>query len=144
LAIDSEDFQQLLDTVERFVRERLRPRELEVAMSDAVPADVVQEMRDLGLFGLAISEEFGGLELNLSEEVQIAFRLGGTSPAFRSVIGTNNGIGSQGIVIDGTSEQKAYYLPRLASGELIGSFCLTEPEAGSDAGSLRTSAKRGR
>ncbi|MBM6582411.1 acyl-CoA dehydrogenase family protein [Microvirga sp. BT689] len=142
MAIDSEVFQQLLDTVERFVRERLRPREFEVAMSDAVPADVVQEMRNLGLFGLAISEEFGGLELNLSEEVQIAFRLGGTSPAFRSVIGTNNGIGSQGIIIDGTSEQKAYYLPRLASGELIGSFCLTEPEAGSDAGSLRTSAKR--
>jgi hypothetical protein len=70
----------------------------------------------------------------MSEEVQVAFRLGGTSPAFRSLIGTNNGIGSQGIVIDGTPEQKAFYLPRLASGEIVGSFCLTEPDVGSDAG----------
>lgn len=140
--MDQDTFQQLLDTVERFVRERLRPREDEVAVNDAVPAEIVAQMRELGLFGLAIPEEFGGLELTLSEEVQVAFKLGGTSPAFRSIIGTNNGIGSQGIIIDGTPEQKAHYLPRMASGELIGSFCLTEPEAGSDAGSLRTSARR--
>lgn len=140
--MDQDTFQQLLDTVERFVRERLRPHEDEVAVADAVPAEIVKDMRDLGLFGLAIPEEFGGLELTLAEEVQVAFKLGGTSPAFRSIIGTNNGIGSQGIIIDGTAEQKAHYLPRMASGELIGSFCLTEPEAGSDAGSLRTSAKR--
>jgi acyl-CoA dehydrogenase len=80
--------------------------------------------------------------LSMAEEVQVAFRLGRTSPAFRSLIGTNNGIGSQGIVIDGTPEQKARYLPRLASGEIIGSFCLTEPDVGSDAGSLKTSARR--
>jgi len=140
--LDKDTFQQLLDTLERFVRERLRPREAEVAEQDAVPAEIVQEMRDLGLFGLSIPEEFGGLGLNLSEEVQVAFLLGGTSPAFRSIIGTNNGIGSQGLVIDGTDEQKAHYLPRMASGEIIGSFCLTEPEAGSDAGSLRTAARR--
>ena len=107
-----------------------------------MPSDIIREMRDLGLFGLAIPQEFGGLELSLVEEAQVAFLLGGTSPAFRSAIGTNNGIGSQGIIIDGTAEQKARYLPRMASGELIGSFCLTEPEAGSDAGSLRTSARR--
>jgi len=139
--MDQDVFQQLLDTVSRFVRERLRPREDEVAVADAIPTSLVDEMRQLGLFGLAIPEEFGGLELSLSEEVRVAFELGGTSPAFRSVIGTNNGIGSQGIIIDGTPEQKAHYLPRMASGELIGSFCLTEPEAGSDAGSLRTSAR---
>jgi acyl-CoA dehydrogenase len=142
LALEAETFQQLLDTIERFVRERLRPREAEVAENDAIPADIVRDMKELGLFGLSIPEEHGGLGLNLSEEVQVAFRLGGTSPAFRSVIGTNNGIGSQGIVIDGTDEQKAWYLPRMASGEIIGSFCLTEPEAGSDAGSLRTAARR--
>ncbi|MDE1993455.1 MAG: acyl-CoA dehydrogenase family protein [Rhizobiaceae bacterium] len=140
--MDRETFQQLLDTVERFVRERLRPREDEVAVNDAVPEEIVRDMREFGLFGLAIPEEFGGLELTLSEEIQVAFKLGGTSPAFRSIIGTNNGIGSQGIIIDGTPEQKAHYLPKMASGELIGSFCLTEPEAGSDAGSLRTSARR--
>jgi acyl-CoA dehydrogenase len=142
LSIDQDTFAQLLDTVERFVRERLRPREDEVALADAMPADIVAEMRDLGLFGLAIPEEYGGLGLNVSEEVQVAFRLGGTSPAFRSVIGTNNGIGSQGIIFDGTPEQKEAYLPRMAAGDIVGSFALTEPEAGSDAGSLRTSARR--
>jgi acyl-CoA dehydrogenase len=142
LALDADTFEQLLDQVERFVREKLRPREEEVALSDAMPADIVSDMRQLGLFGLAIPEEFGGLGLNVSEEVQVLFRLGQTSPAFRSVIGTNNGIGSQGIILDGTAEQKQRYLPRMASGELIGSFALTEPEAGSDAGSLSTSARR--
>lgn len=142
MALDADTFEQLLDQVERFVREKLRPREEEVALSDAMPADIVSDMRQLGLFGLAIPEEFGGLGLNVSEEVQVLFRLGQTSPAFRSVIGTNNGIGSQGIILDGTAEQKQRYLPRMASGELIGSFALTEPEAGSDAGSLSTSARR--
>jgi acyl-CoA dehydrogenase len=142
LSIDQETFAQLLETVERFVRERLRPREDEVAIADAMPSDIIAEMRDLGLFGLAIPEEYGGLGLTLSEEVQVAFRLGGTSPAFRSVIGTNNGIGSQGIIFDGTPEQKQSYLPRMAAGDIVGSFALTEPEAGSDAGSLRTSARR--
>lgn len=142
MSIDSETFNQLLETIERFVRERLRPREDEVAVKDAIPADIVAEMRDLGLFGLAVPEEYGGLGLALFEEVQVAFRLGSTSPAFRSVIGTNNGIGSQGIIFDGTPAQKQNYLPRMASGDLIGSFCLTEPEAGSDAGSLRTMARR--
>ncbi|MCU4179627.1 acyl-CoA dehydrogenase family protein [Bosea sp. BH3] len=142
MALDPEVFGQLLDTVERFVREKLRPREAEVGETDRVPPEVVQQMRDMGLFGLAIPEAYGGLELSLSEEIQVSFLLGGTSPAFRSMIGTNNGIGSQGIIIDGTQEQKSRYLPRMASGELVGSFCLTEPEAGSDAGSLRTSARR--
>lgn len=142
MSIDQETFNQLLETVRRFVREKLRPREDEVATNDVMPPEVVAEMRELGLFGLAIPEEFGGLGLTLFEEVQIGFLLGGTSPAFRSVVGTNNGIGSQGIIIDGTQEQKETYLPRMASGELVGSFCLTEPEAGSDAGSLRTSARR--
>src|ERR1043166_5505285 len=99
-------------------------------------------MKALGLFGLTIPEQYGGLGLTLEEEARVAFELCKTSPAFRSVVGTNNGIGSQGIVIDGTEEQKRRYLPRLASGELIGSFALTEPGSGSDAGSLITSARR--
>jgi acyl-CoA dehydrogenase len=99
-------------------------------------------MRELGLFGLTIPQEYGGMGLACEEEVQVAMALGRTSPAFRSVIGTNLGIGSQGLVIDGTPEQKEKYLPGLASGALIGSFALTEPEAGSDAASLRTSARR--
>jgi len=142
MALDPEVFRQLLDTVERFVREKLRPNEALVGETDRVPPEIVQQMREMGLFGLAIPEAYGGLELSLSEEIQVSFLLGGTSPAFRSMIGTNNGIGSQGIIIDGTEEQKSRYLPAMASGELVGSFCLTEPEAGSDAGSLRTNARR--
>jgi acyl-CoA dehydrogenase len=142
MALDQDTLSQLLDTVERFVAERLRPLEQQVAEEDRIPPDVIEEMRGLGLFGLSIPEEYGGLGLTMAEEVQVAFRLGGTSPAFRSLLGTNNGIGSQGIVLDGTPEQKARYLPRLASGEIIGSFCLTEPDVGSDAGSLKTTARR--
>jgi acyl-CoA dehydrogenase len=140
--IDPDVFSQLLETVERFVSERLRPLEGKVDEEDRVPDEIVAEMRDLGLFGLSIPEAYGGIGLAMSEEAQVAFRLGGASPAFRSLIGTNNGIGSQGIVIDGTEEQKQRWLPKLASGEVVGSFCLTEPEAGSDAGSLRTAARR--
>ena len=142
MALDPETFEQLLDTVRRFVRERLVPNEDRVAEEDAIPPEIVLEMAELGLFGLAIPESYGGLGLTMSEEVQVAFELGKTSPAFRSLLGTNNGIGSQGIVIDGTEEQKRTYLPRLASGELIGSFALTEPDSGSDAASLRTTARR--
>ncbi len=139
---DPEILQQLLDTVGRFVRERLVPNEDRIAEEDAIPAEIVAEMRALGLFGLSIPEDFGGLGLTMEEEVLVAFELGQTSPAFRSLLGTNNGIGSQGIVIDGTPEQKARWLPPLAAGEIIGSFALTEPGAGSDAASLRTSARK--
>ena len=141
MALDPDTLDQLLHTVRRYVRERLVPLEAEVAENDAVPPEVIAEMRDLGLFGLSIPEEHGGLGLSVSDEVRVVQELGWTSPAFRSVFGTNVGIGSQGIVIDGTDAQKAHWLPRLASGEIIASFALTEPEAGSDAGSLRTSAR---
>jgi acyl-CoA dehydrogenase len=142
MALDPETLAELVATVRRFVVERLVPLERQVADDDAVPPEVVAAMRELGLFGLTIPIEYGGLDLSLYEETQVAFELGRTSPAFRSVIGTNNGIGSQGLVIDGTEAQKRRYLPRLASGEIIGSFALTEPDAGSDAAALRTSARR--
>jgi acyl-CoA dehydrogenase len=141
MALDATTLDALLDTISRFVRERLRPIEAEVARQDRIPPEVVQEMRELGLFGMTVPEDFGGLGLNTEEECRAVMELGRTSPAFRSVIGTNNGIGSQGLVMDGTDEQKTHYLPRLASGDVIGSFALTEPEAGSDAGSLTTSAR---
>src|SRR5664279_2528551 len=139
---DAEILASLVDTVARFVRERLVPNEALVADTDAIPPSIVEEMKTMGLFGLSIPEEFGGLGLTMEEEVAVAFQLGRTSPAFRSLIGTNNGIGSQGIIIDGTPEQKSRYLPRLASGELVASFALTEPGSGSDAASLTTSARR--
>ena len=142
MALDKETLDLLLDSVRRFVSERLVPHEAELAANNQVPPRLVDEMRALGLFGLSIAEEYGGLALTMEEEVQVAFELGQTSPAFRSIAGTNIGIGSQAIVFAGTAEQKQRYLPKLASGEIIGSFALTEPDAGSDALSLRTSARR--
>jgi acyl-CoA dehydrogenase len=138
---DQQTFNQLVDYISRFVRERLVPSEQQVAEDDAIPDDIVEEMKALGLFGLTIPEEYGGLGMTMEEEVLVAIELGRTSPVFRSVIGTNNGIGSAAIVFDGTLEQKQKYLPKYASGELIGSFCLTEPDVGSDAAAVKTSAR---
>jgi acyl-CoA dehydrogenase len=142
MALDQETLQHLLDTVSKFVDRRLRPLESQVGMDDSIPDDVIEEMKALGLFGLTIPEQYGGLGLNMSEEVAIAQAFGHTSPAFRSIFGTNVGIGSQSLIIDGTDAQKQQYLPKMATGEIIGSFCLTEPDAGSDAAAVLTTAKR--
>jgi len=142
MALDAETRDQLIDTVRRFVSERLRPLEAQVADQDAIAPDVVEEMKALGLFGLSIPAEYGGLDLSMEEECLIAVELGRTSPAFRSTFGTNVGIGSQGLVMFGTDEQKAKYLPGIASGEIITSFALTEPEAGSDSANVQTRAIR--
>ena len=139
---DQETLNQLVDLVDRFVRERLVPRENELAESGVFPEDILAEMKELGLFGLTIPEEYGGLGLTMEEEIMVAISLGRTSPAFRSIMGTNNGIGSAAVVFNGTEEQKQKYLPKYASGEWISCFCLTEPEAGSDAASLKTTAVR--
>ncbi len=139
---DQDSMKLLLDTITRFVRERLEPNELIVAESDAIPADIVSEMKSLGLFGLTVPQEYGGLGVTMEEEVLLMIEMGKTSPAFRSLFGTTVGIGSQGILMDGTPEQKSQWLPRLATGELIASFALTEPGAGSDAASLSTKAIR--
>ena len=142
MALDAETLEQFLDTIGKFVDNRLRPLESQVGAEDRIPDDVIEEMKELGLFGLTIPEEYGGLGLNMSEEVAVARVFGHTSPAFRSVFGTNVGIGSQSLIIDGTEEQKRQWLPGMATGEIIGSFCLTEPDAGSDAAAVRTTAKR--
>ena len=142
MSLDQDTLHQLLDTIRRFVRNRLMPLEEQVASTDQIPESVISEMRELGLFGLTIPEEYGGLGLNTEEECKVAIELGYTSAAFRSVIGTNNGIGSQGLVMDGTDDQKENYLPRLASGEIIGSFALTEPNVGSDSANVQTKAEK--
>jgi len=139
---DNDTLEALLDSVRRFVRERLVPAEALVAETDEIPQDIVQDMREMGLFGMTIPERFGGLELTMEEEARVVMELCQTAPAFRSLLGTTVGIGSQGILMDGTPEQQAAWLPRLATGEILASFALTEPDAGSDAGSLRTSAVR--
>jgi acyl-CoA dehydrogenase len=142
MALDAETRTQFLDTIRRFVRDKLVPLEAEVSETDRIPDAIIQDMRDLGLFGLSIPADYGGLGLSMEDEVLVCFELGQTSPAFRSAIGTNVGIGSQGIVMFGRDEQKREWLPKLASGEAIASFCLTEPGAGSDAASLKTTAIR--
>ena len=140
--MDHETFTLLRDTVRRFVQERLVPNEDRLEAEDAVPEEIIAEMRELGLFGLSIPEEYGGLGLSMTEEAEVIYELGRTAFAYRSVIGTTVGIGSQGIVMDGTEAQKREWLPKLASGELVSSFALTEPGAGSDAASIQTKATK--
>ena len=142
MPLDKSLLHSLTSSVRRFVDDRLIPEEAGVSKNDAIPDALLEEMRDLGLFGLSVPEAYGGLGLSLEEEVAVMLELGRASPAFRSLIATNVGIGSQGIVIDGTEEQKQRFLPSIASGEVIASFALTEPEVGSDAASVRTTARR--
>src|SRR5690606_27688595 len=140
MSLDAESFDILLASVQRFVNERLIPAEGYLEEHDEVPEDIVEDMKTMGLFGMTVPPEYDGIGLSVSQEVRVNYELGRTSPAFRSVFGTNIGIGSQGILMDGTPEQKASYLPKVASGELIMSFALTEPDAGTDAASLKTRA----
>jgi acyl-CoA dehydrogenase len=142
MALDPETFDALIDQVRRFVAERLRPLEAQVETDDAISTDVIEEMKAMGLFGLSIAEEYGGLGLTMAEEARVAIEMGRTTPAFRSSFGTNVGIGSQGLVMAGNAEQKAQWLPRIASGEVVTSFALTEPDVGSDSGSVKTRAVR--
>lgn len=141
MGIDSDTFQQVLDSIDRFVDQRLIPAEDIVEAENEIPADIVQDMREMGLSGFSIPEEFGGLGVSLVQEAKIMQSIGRTSAAFRSLFGTNIGIGSQGIVMDGTETQKQEYLPRLATGEITASFALTEPDAGSDAAAIRMAAR---
>ncbi|MGY1729927.1 acyl-CoA dehydrogenase family protein [Geodermatophilus sp. SYSU D01045] len=140
--MDAEDFTQIRDAVRQLVREVVVPREEEIDLDDRIPEELRAAAAEMGLFGYALPEEYGGLGVSMSEDVELAFEFGYTTPAFRSLFGTNNGIAGQVIAKFGSDEQKKAYLPRLAAGELIGSFALTEAEAGSDPAGLRTSARR--
>ena len=135
-----ESVRLMRDTVRRFVKNDLEPISQQVEEQGEIPESIVQKMRDLGFFGLAIPEEYGGMGLNTLGECILNEELGQTNVCFRSRFGTNNGIGTQGILIDGTPEQKEKYLPRCASGEWTAAFALTEPNAGSDAANIQTKA----
>jgi acyl-CoA dehydrogenase len=140
--IADEDFRVVLNQVRSFVRERVVPRESEIMRLDAIPDDLRRAAADMGLFGYAIPAEWGGLGLSIVHDVELAMELGYTTPALRSMFGTNNGIAGQVLVNFGSREQKTQWLERIASGEVVASFALTEPGAGSDPGSLRTRACR--
>lgn len=140
--MDDESFGQVLDVVRRFVRERVMPREDEIETSDAIPDDLRAATAELGLFGYALPAEYGGLGVRMAQDVRLAFEFGYTTPAFRSLFGTNNGIAGQVIAKFGSEKQKQEFLPGLAAGEAIASFALTESEAGSSPSGLKTSARR--
>jgi len=140
--MDESDFQDVLAAVREFVRERVVPLEAEIDEKDDVPASIRDVCKSMGLYGFAIPEEFGGLGLPLSQEVRLVFELGYTTPALRSMFGTNNGIAGQVLVGFGTDEQKTRWLEGIASGEVVASFALTEPGAGSNPAGLRTKAVR--
>jgi acyl-CoA dehydrogenase len=140
--MDEESFGQVLDAVRRFVREQVMPREDEIEESDAIPADLRAATAELGLFGYALPAEYGGFGATMAQDVRLAFEFGYTTPAFRSLFGTNNGIAGQVIAKFGSTGQKEEFLPRLAAGELIASFALTESEAGSNPAGLKSAARR--
>ena len=136
----SEREQAIRHRVKQFVETELTPISLMVERQGRIPDDVVEKMRNMGLFGLAIPQEYGGLALSTLGEVAIYEELTKTNACFRSRIGTSNGIGSLGILFDGTEDQKKTYLPRIASGQWTAAFALTEPNAGSDAANISTTA----
>ncbi len=140
--VDAEVFEQLVGAVERFAREQLIPAERQVEDEDDVPAHIVTQMKEMGLFGLSTPEEFGGIGVSASQEAVLVETLCYASLSSRSLIGTNVGIGSQGVVMDGTKAQKEEWLPGIASGDTISSFALTEPNNGSDAAGIRTAARK--
>jgi acyl-CoA dehydrogenase len=139
--VSADDFREILAATRRFVRETVVPRESEIADNDAVPEDIRDHARRMGLFGYAIPQQWGGLGLDITQDVELALELGYTSLAVRSMFGTNNGIAGQVLVGFGTEDQKARWLEPMASGDVVASFALTEPGAGSNPSGLRTRAE---
>lgn len=140
--MDPSDLTDVLDSVRDFIRTEVVPQEERIDAEDAVPERIVAQCKEMGLYGFTIPEQYGGLGLTASQEVRLAFELGWTTPALRSLFGTNNGIAGHVLLEGGTEEQKKQWLPRLASGEVTASFGLTEADAGSDPSSLTTRAVR--
>jgi acyl-CoA dehydrogenase len=138
----SSEVRQLCDEIRRFIRSEVDPRSREIEESDAVPDDLIRKAREIGLFGLTIPEEYGGIGLNLAGKCAVEEEMGKTNYGFATLIGNHTGISTAGIVALGNEAQKRKYLPKMASGEWIGAFALTEPQAGSDPASMRTRAEK--
>jgi acyl-CoA dehydrogenase len=140
--VSDQDFRDILGATRDFVRSVVMPRELEIMTDNRVPDDIRDQTKKMGLFGYAIPQEWGGLGLDLTQDVELAMELGYTTLALRSMFGTNNGIAGQVLVGFGTDEQKTRWLQGIASGDVVASFALTEPGAGSNPAGLRTKAVR--
>ncbi len=139
--VTTAEFDELLSLLRAFVRHEVMPAEAGIDESDEIPARLITQAREMGLYGYALPAEYGGLGLSVAQQVWVAIELGYTSPAFRSLFGTNNGIAGQVLVLAGTERQRQQWLPGLASGEVVASFALTEPDAGSDPSRLATTAR---
>jgi len=138
--VTTTEFDELIEVLRDFIRREVMPAEAGIDESDEIPDQLITQAKEMGLYGYALPSEFGGLGLSVEQQVRLTMELGYTSPAFRSLFGTNNGIAGQVLVLAGTEEQRKQWLPRLASGEVVASFALTEPDAGSDPSRLVTSA----
>jgi acyl-CoA dehydrogenase len=138
--VSTTEFDELIEMLRGFIRREVMPAEAGIDESDEIPDRLIAQAKEMGLYGYALPAEFGGLGLSVRQQVLVTMELGYTSPAFRSLFGTNNGIAGQVLVLAGTGEQRKQWLPRLASGEVVASFALTEPDAGSDPSRLVTSA----
>jgi acyl-CoA dehydrogenase len=138
--VSTTEFDELIELLRDFIRREVMPAEAGIDESDEIPDRLIAQAKEMGLYGYALPAEFGGLGLSVRQQVLVTMELGYTSPAFRSLFGTNNGIAGQVLVLAGTEEQRKQWLPRLASGEVVASFALTEPDAGSDPSRLVTSA----
>ena len=138
--VSTAEFDELIEVLRDFIRREVMPAEAGIDESDEIPGRLIAQAKEMGLYGYALPAEFGGLGLSVEQQVLLTMELGYTSPAFRSLFGTNNGIAGQVLVLAGTEGQRKHWLPRLASGEVVASFALTEPDAGSDPSRLVTSA----
>ena len=139
---DHAAFDSYLDSIRRLVAEKLIPGEPRLEGQETLPEDLTEQLRQIGLFGISIPAKYGGLGLSMEQQVRVMFEVTRASAVFRARFSTTIGLGSQPILYNGTETQREEWLPRMASGEATAAFCLTEPEAGSDAGSLRTKALR--
>jgi len=139
--VTQSEFDQLLDLLRGFIRREVMPAEAGIDESDEIPARLIAQAKEMGLYGYALPTEYGGLGLSVEQQVRLTIELGYACPAFRSLFGTNNGIAGQVLVLAGTEQQRKRWLPRLASGEVVASFALTEPDAGSDPSRLVTTAR---
>jgi acyl-CoA dehydrogenase len=135
------EFDELLKLLRDFIRREVMPAEAGIDESDEIPPRLIAQAKEMGLYGYALPSQYGGLGLSVEQQVRVTIEVGYTSPAFRSLFGTNNGIAGQVLVLAGTEQQRERWLPRLASGEVVASFALTEPDAGSDPGRMTTSAR---
>src|ERR1700722_1103302 len=141
MAVTQPEFDELVSLLRDFIRREVMPAEADIDASDEIPGRLIAQAKEMGLYGYALPAEYGGLGLSVGQQVQVAIELGYTSPAFRSLFGTNNGIAGQVLVLAGTDEQRQQWRPRPASGEVVASFALTEPDAGSDPSRLVTTAR---